>query len=183
MCSCGSAGSFVWYRDLPQEASAQANEYVVGIGDTISIRVYEQDGLNTRGKIRSDGRLALPLVGDVLVAGKHPAQVARELEAKLKQFIVEPRVTVNVEESQPVTISILGEVAHAGSLTLSPPAELLQALAQAGGVSEYADKSAIYVLRRTPTFHRIRFTYDAITRNENGAAQFQLLTGDVIVLE
>jgi protein involved in polysaccharide export with SLBB domain len=82
-------------------------------------------------------------------------------------------------------VNILGEVAHVGALTLDPAtgSGLLQALSQAGGPSEYADKSEIFVLRRTPEFRRIRFTYDALVENRSGAATFPLRTGDVIVVE
>jgi polysaccharide export outer membrane protein len=181
---CASAGTFTWYRDLPNgEWTTDTSEYVIGVGDTISIRVYEQEGLSSTGKIRRDGRIALPLVGELTVAGKHPSQLATEIEGRLKEFIVSPRVTVNVEASQPVTVTAIGEIAHIGPLTLEPPARLIEALAQAGGPSDFADKSRIFVLRRFPTFQRIRFTYDAVVHNEGGAAGFPLRTGDVLVIE
>jgi polysaccharide export outer membrane protein len=182
--ACGGSGSFVWYSDLPpQQLVNQQPEYVIEVGDLVNVRVYEQDGLTTRAKIRSDGRIALPLIGELTVAGKHPSALAREIEARLKEFIVTPRVTINIEESQPVTIDVLGEIAHPGPLTLQSPSELLQAIAQAGGLSDYADKSGIFVLQRFPQFRRIRFTYQAIVRNEGGAATFPLRTGDVLVVE
>jgi polysaccharide export outer membrane protein len=118
-----------------------------------------------------------------MVAGKAPSALARELETKLKQFIVSPRVTVNVEQSQPIQVTTLGEIGTKGTLTLEPPATLIQALAQAGGPTEYADESAIFVLRFLPTFQRIRFDYDAIIQNDAGAATFPLRTGDVIMIE
>lgn len=182
--ACASAGNYVWYSETPaSEWGSDSGEYVIGVGDTINIRVYEQENLSGTAKIRRDGRIALPLAGELVVAGKHPSQLAREIEAQLKQFIVTPRVTVNVETSQPVTVAAVGEIAHVGTLTLEPPARLIEALAQAGGPSDYADKSRIFVLRQFPTFQRIRFTYDAILHNEKNAATFPLRTGDVIVIE
>jgi hypothetical protein len=68
-------------------------------------------------------------------------------------------------------------------LTLEPPARLVEAMAQSGGPGEFADKSRIFVLRQFPSYKRIRFSWDAILRNEGGAAQFPLRTGDVIVVE
>lgn len=181
---CGSAGSFIWYRDLPRaEWGETTNEYVIGVGDAIRVQVYEQEALTTQVKIRTDGRIALPFVGELVAVGKHPMALAQEIEGRLKQFIVSPRVIVNVETSQPVVVSALGEVVHVGSLTLEPSAGLLQALAQAGGPTDYADRSGIFVLRRVPEFHRIRFTYDALVQNRDGAATFPLRTGDVIVVE
>jgi len=184
LAGCASAGTFVWYRDVPNaDWTTDANEYVIGVGDSISIRVYEQEGISSTVKIRRDGRIALPLTGELTAAGKHPSQLAREIEVHLKEFIVSPRVTVNVETSHPVTITALGEIAHIGALTLEPPARLVEAIAQAGGPSEFADRSRIFVLRQFPTFQRIRFTYDAIVHNEGGAAGFPLRTGDVLVIE
>jgi polysaccharide export outer membrane protein len=182
--ACASAGTFTWYRDVPNaDWTTDVSEYVIGVGDSITIRVYEQDSLSGSGKVRRDGRIALPLAGELMVAGKHPSQLAREVEGRLKEFIVTPRVTVNVDQSQPVTISAVGEIAHVGALTLDPPARLIEALAQGGGLSQYADKSRIFVLRQFPTFQRIRFTYDAIVHNDAGAAGFPLRTGDVLVVE
>lgn len=181
---CAGAGQYVWFSEIPpSEQSATGNDYVIGVGDTISIRVYEQESLSGETKIRRDGKIALPLMGELVVAGKHPLQLSSEIETALKQFIVSPRVTVNVASSQPISVTVLGEVSTLGVLTLEPPARLVEALAQSGGPAEYADKSRIFVLRQFPSYKRIRFTYDAILRNEGGAAQFPLRTGDVIVVE
>jgi len=182
--SCASAGTFSWYQDIAKsEWGTDLTEYVIGVGDTVSIRVYEQESLSSTLKIRRDGRIALPLAGELVAAGKHPSQLAREVEAHLKEFIVSPRVTVNIDASHPVTVTAIGEIAKIGPLTLEPPARLIEAIAQAGGPNDFADKSRIFVLRQFPKFQRIRFTYDAIVHNEGGAAGFPLRTGDVIVIE
>ena len=184
LSACGSPGKFVWYHDLPKQQWADASgEYVIGIGDSIRIQVYEQEALSSTAKIRPDGRIALPFVGEIVAAGKHPQGLAKEIEARLKEFIVSPRVIVNIEDAKPVTVTFLGEVGHVGQVVLDPSLGLLQAIAQAGGPNPYADKDSIYVLRRTPEFIRIRFTYDALVQNEGGAASFPLRTGDVIVVE
>jgi polysaccharide export outer membrane protein len=181
---CASAGQYVWYREMPpSERSAMAGDYVIGIGDTISIRVYEQDGVSADVKIRSDGKVALPFVGELMAAGKRPLELSREIEGRLKEFIVTPRVTVNVATSLPITVTVVGEVARIGTVTLEQPARLVEALAQSGGPGEFADKSKIFVLRQFPTYKRIRFSWDAILRNEEGAAAFPLRTGDVVVVE
>ena len=156
---------------------------MIGVGDTINIRVYDQDGLSSRGKIRTDGRLALPFVGEVVCAGKTPLALGQEIEGKLKVFIVSPRVIVNVEDSLPIVVSTLGELGTKGNLSLVPPATLIQALAQAGGPTEFADKDAIFVVRQKPVFRRIRFTYEELLTNKGGAATFPMRAGDVIVVQ
>jgi polysaccharide biosynthesis/export protein len=181
---CGSSGSFIWYRNLPKsEWGETSGEYIIGVGDGLRIQVYEQEGLSALTKVRPDGRIALPFVGEIVAAGKHPMGFAKELEARLKVFFVTPRVIVNVDEMQPVVVSILGQVGKVGSLRLEPSTDLLQALALAGGPNEFADKSSIFVLRRYPEFRRIRFTYDALVENRGNAARFSLRTGDVVVVE
>jgi polysaccharide export outer membrane protein len=157
--------------------------YVIGVGDGLDIRVFDQESISLQGHVRSDGRIAVPFAGEVLAAGKTPAEFARGLEDRLKAFILTPRVTVNVTESMPISVSVMGEVSQRGTLTLKPPATLLQALAQAGGLNEYADKDAIFVLRKTPSFKRIRFTYAALLRNSGGAATYPMRSGDVVVVE
>lgn len=182
--ACAASGPYVWYSQLPPtEWAAASGEYVIGVGDTVNIRVYEQAELSATLKIRSDGRAALPLVGDVVIAGKHPSEFSRDLETRLKQYVVAPRVTVNVDQSQPITITTLGEIKTVGNLTVERPARLLQVLAQAGGLTEFADESKIFVLRNYPKFQRIRFTYEAIVNNVDNAATFPLRGGDVIVVE
>jgi polysaccharide export outer membrane protein len=183
--ACGGAGPYVWYHDLPRtEWDSSLGEYVIGVGDGVTVNVYAQEGLGAHTKVRSDGRIALPLIGEVVAAGKHPSALARELEGRVGQFIQQPHVTVNIDDVQPIVVSFLGEVGKTGSLTLDRSATtLLQALAQAGGPNDFADKDRIYVLRKAPEFRRIRFTYDALVENRGGAALFPLRTGDVVVVE
>ena len=181
---CAGPGQYVWYAEMPEaERSGGGSDYVIGVGDTISVRVFEQDGISSDAKIRSDGKIALPFMGELVVAGKRPLEVSREIEVRLKEFIVAPRVTVNVVTSQPITVTVVGEVARIGTVTLEQPARLVDALAQSGGPGEFADKSRIFVLRQFPSYRRIRFEWEALLRNEGGAAQFQLRSGDVVVIE
>jgi polysaccharide biosynthesis/export protein len=184
LASCAGAGQYVSFKDLPPTEWNELNgSYLIGVGDVVSIRVYEQEALSGTVKIRSDGRMALPLVGELVAAGKAPLDLAKEIEVRLKEFIVSPRVTVNVDTALPVVVTAIGEVTKVGPITLDARHGLIQALADAGGPNDYADKSRIFVLRQFPKFQRIRFDYDAVLRNEHGAATFPLRAGDVIVVE
>jgi polysaccharide biosynthesis/export protein len=184
-CGGNGLGPYVWYTELPRTDNAQGNgEYVIGVGDTLQVQVYDQDAATTQARIRSDGRIAVPFAGELVAVGKHPSDLAHELQARLREFIVSPRVTVNVTQTQPVVISTLGEITHIGTITLAEgPTGVLDAIAQAGGLTEYADKSAIYVVRRTPEHRCIRFTFDALLQNTDNASSFSLRTGDVVVVE
>ncbi len=181
---CADHGSFVWFSKYPRGQWAPSfSEYLLVAGDTVTVRVFGQEAVATPTRIRTDGKITLPFAGEIVAAGKSPVELGKEIEVRLKEFIVSPRVSVVLEQPGPVTVSMLGEIGNTGTLTLDPPVGLLQALAQAGGLSDFADRSAIFVLRRTPVFTRIRFTYDSLLKNEDGASAFQLRRGDVVVVE
>jgi polysaccharide export outer membrane protein len=82
-----------------------------------------------------------------------------------------------------VVVTVLGEFKTVGSQSLTGSNGLLQVIAQAGGLTDFASKDRIFVLRRVPEFRRIRFTYEALLQNQGGAATFLLRTGDVVVAE
>jgi polysaccharide biosynthesis/export protein len=182
---CKATGSYVWVQDLPSQASAQSGDggYVVACGDLVNIRVFGQEEMSVKAKVRRDGRLAIPFVGDLDVHGKHPSAIAKELEERLKAYVNAPKITVVVEESQPVNVAVVGEVAHPSTVTVETNGGVLQALANAGGLTDFADRDRIFVLRKTPALLRVRFTYDALARHDPKAAAFTLQGGDVVVVE
>jgi polysaccharide export outer membrane protein len=175
-----SGGQYVWGRQLPQDPAADG--YVIGAGDLLSVRVYNQESLSTHARVRSDGRIAMPLIGEVEVRGKSPAAASRELETRLKALIVSPTVTITVEETQPALVTVLGQVVHPGIYTVDSSSGVLQALAIAGGFNDYASRGSIYVMRRSPA-QRVRFTFADLTDVEGRAAEFRIRTGDVVVVE
>lgn len=177
-------GTFIPYDSLP--GSGQ-REYVFGVGDVISVRVFQQEAASAqRVRVRADGMVSLPLVKDVVVAGKTPAGLAAELQVRLKDFINNTSVTVSLDESRPLTVSVLGEVARSAVVTLDLNAGVLQALAAAGGLTDFAHRDGIFVLRNVPgqaSPTRIRFTWDALISGEPKAVGFALQPGDVVVAE
>ena len=98
--------------------------------------------------------------------------------------MVTPRVTVNIDEFQAIAVSVSGEVVHPGKLSARCQRRgLAGALASAGGMTEFASRDCIFVLRRRPTLKRVRFTFDMLSQNEPHAAAFVLQTGDAVVVE
>lgn len=180
VCLAGcSHGSYVWVQDLPPAQSGRT----IGPGDVLEIQVYGDEKLSTKGKVLGDGTLAMPLLGSVSVAGRTQDQVARWLENALQQYVKAPAVTVMLEESQ-VSVAVIGEVKEAGVIALDSPATVLQALAKAGGLTEFADSSGIYVLRpEGDKTQRIRFKYASLIEAEPSAARFRLKPGDTVVVE
>jgi polysaccharide export outer membrane protein len=187
MPACGPSLAHVWIDDLSPTivAEAPSGEYVIGSGDMLAIRVYEQESVSTRGRVRPDGKLTIPLAGEVDTLGKRPTDLAKEIEARLKPFVRTPTVTVIIEESQPIRVSVLGEVAHPGVFVLEPGAGVLQALASAGGTNDYASRDRIFVIRRMPGEGpiRIRFSQSKLMGESRRAATFALVSGDVVMVE
>ncbi|MET0340716.1 MAG: polysaccharide biosynthesis/export family protein [Polyangiales bacterium] len=180
--SCASS-PYVWVQDFPREAEAVRTDGRIVAGDVLAVRVYGEEGLTTKGRVRLEGTLTVPLLGPVPVAGKLPTEVATDLAARFKPFVLDPRVIVTVEESI-VTVTAVGEVKQAGLLELQSPATVLQALAKVGGLTDFASRSNIYVLRpQKGQTQRVRFAYDELVGGEPSAMAFHLKTGDVLVVE
>jgi polysaccharide export outer membrane protein len=181
-CSSGTHGPFVWVNDYAP-AKAPSAGYLIGVGDVLSIDVYDQPKLSTKEPVRPDGKLSMPLLGEISVADKSPAALAQELERTLKDrsLVLDPRVSVHVDAMKTLGISVLGKVARPGTFNVEPGAGVAQAIASAGGLTDFADKSQIYLTRATPG-PRLRFTFDQITGQSNVASQFRLKNGDVIVV-
>jgi polysaccharide export outer membrane protein len=176
--SCSGPGKYVWVNELP--APAVSEEYRIRSGDLVNIVVFQQEAMSVKSRVRTDGKIAFPILGDVEIRGRRPADMKALLEGRLKEYVVTPHVTVSIEESLPVEVSVLGEVARPGTFTLKPNAGVASALANAGGLTDFADKDRIFVVRPP---QRIRFTYKAIARGEAPSATFLLEAGDVIVVE
>lgn len=187
IAGCGAAGEYVWVDQVPRTeiADAPPGDYVIASGDVLMVRVYNQDAISTRARVRPDGRIGVPLAGEIEALGRRPADLAKEIEARLKPFVVAPAVTIAVEEVQAVRVSVIGEVARPGTYALEPRAGVLDALAGAGGVSEFADRDRIFVLRKRagkPPM-RVRFSYARLAAGEGRAAAFVLIAGDVVTVE
>lgn len=181
----GVRGPYVWVDDLEPAVTKPSDAYLIGVGDLVSVQVWDNEKLSTRQRVRSDGRISVPLLNDVEVAGKEPKQLARELERQLKEanIVVSPRVNVAVEEMKPVTVAVLGAVSRAGTFALEPGAGVAQALASAGGLTDFAHRDRIFVIRKTPQPVRIRFTFESLAAATGSAPLFRLQTGDVVVAE
>ena len=181
LSGCTGPGAYVWFNAVPPEALS--SDYLINAGDMLSVRVLNHDEMTTRVRVRADGRLALPIIGEVEARGRRPGALRAELEARLKDYIVAPSVTLNIDETQPAHFVVLGEVPRGGVFPLEPTTRVADALALAGGVTDFASRDRIFVLRTTPVRLRIRFTYEAVLRDDMHAAAFRLHPDDVVVVE
>ena len=180
LAACGTTRpEYVSIQDY-QQPFVPDGPYLIGPGDLLSIRVQGQEGMSGKLRVRDDGKISLQFLNDVQASDLTPLQLAERIQARLREFVVRPVVVVSLEETRPLQASVVGNVRKAGTFQLEPRSGVLQALAAAGGLGEFADPDSIYVLRRG---ERIRFTYKALVQADRRAVGFRLRAGDVIVVE
>jgi polysaccharide biosynthesis/export protein len=160
------------------------DEFVIGIGDVLAINVWKETEVSRVVPVRSDGRISLPLVGEILAAGRTPKQLETEIGAKLKDYVSEPEVTVIVQEIKSQKFNVLGMVMKPGSYTLTKPMTILDAIALAGGFRDFAKQKDIYVLRRAADGSpaRLPFNYKDVVKGHNPAQNVELQLNDTIVV-
>jgi polysaccharide export outer membrane protein len=159
------------------------NEYRLVPGDKLRVEVYKDPQLSQSLQIRPDGKVTLPLVGDIVASDLTPIQLRDRITNSLKEYITNPVVTVMVVEASPVTVFVMGEVMTPGAIPMKAPMSVLQALAMAGGFKEFANTKDIRILRRVgnqPSVQTIRFNYNEAIKG-NGAPVF-LQPGDMVVV-
>jgi polysaccharide export outer membrane protein len=180
--ACSGPGKYVWVDDYADTAQVE-KPYVIVPGDTLQVRVFNQDQVSTRARVRSDGKITLPLLDDVTAVGLTPVELGAQLRERLRPFIKDPLVTVAVEETGPPNIYVIGEVVKPGAYPLDRASGVLPALVNAGGLTQDASTDRIFVLRQAPSVVRIRFTYEALVRLAGKAPAFRLRPGDIVVVE
>ena len=180
--ACGSTGPYVWADSLPASAAGSTDGVVIQDGDVVKVRVFNQEPLSTEEKVRPDGKISIPVVGEVMARGKRPTQLATEIQDRLKSVVVAPSVTVTLAAGAELKVSVVGEVKNSGVFQLDHGANVLHAIAAAGGLSEYADGDRVFVLRRSLP-QRVRFRYQDLRSADPKSIAFQLQAGDVIVVE
>jgi len=164
------------------DTTTVASDYRMFPGDKLRIEVYKDAQLSQSLQIRPDGKITLPLVGDVAAAGQTPTQLRESLTTSLKEYMTNPVVTVIVVESTPQSVYVMGEVRTSGPIPLKGPLSIMQAIAMAGGFSEFANKKDIKIQRQTgAAVKTLTFNYkEALDSNR---APLLLQAGDVVVVK
>ncbi len=173
----GSAGA--QERAQPEEAS----DYVIGVEDKLNISVWREVDLSRSVTVRPDGKITFPLIGDMQAAGKTPRKLDDEITAAISRFIKEPVVTVLVEEINNFKVFVLGEVQTQGQLILRQRTRLLQALALAGGLTQFADRSNVVIVREEDGREvRVRVDYRKLVSGEKPDLNYFLKPGDTVIV-
>jgi polysaccharide biosynthesis/export protein len=168
----------------PSAIKPHDDSFVIGNDDLLAISVWKEPEISRSVPVRSDGKISLPLVGEVSAAGETPLKLEKELAARLKNYIDAPEVTVIVQQINSQKFNILGQVSRPGSFALSSAATVLDAIALAGGFRDFAKQKAIYVLRETAdgSESRIPFNYKDVVKGKNPAQNIKLQAHDTIVV-
>jgi polysaccharide export outer membrane protein len=164
-------------------AKAHDDNFVIGNDDVLTINVWKEPDISRSVPVRSDGKISLPLVGEVQAAGLTPLKLEKDIAAKLKNYISEPEVTVIVQQVNSQKFNILGQVVRPGSYALANSPTVLDAIALAGGFRDFAKKKSIYVLRQGASGEsRIPFNYKDVSQGKNMSQNIRLQPGDTIII-
>jgi polysaccharide export outer membrane protein len=169
----------------PKVVSRGAPEdYQIGEGDVLQITVWgEKEASVPSVVVRPDGKISMPLIKEIVVAGMTPTQVERAVTDQLSKVIKGADITVVVVEINSKKVYIIGAVKKEGPLPYTYRMTIMQALTEAGGLTDYAKRKKIYVIRNeNGRQFKLLFNYDAILRGEHMEQNIQLIAGDQIVV-
>jgi polysaccharide export outer membrane protein len=156
------------------------SEYRIGVEDLLEIAVWKEPQLSTTAPVRPDGKVTVPVAGEIDAAGKTPKELEALLADKLSSRIASPTVTVVVKEVNAARIFVLGEVAKPGAYPMRGSMTVVQALAVAGGMTEFADRSDIVILRRAGDGAQTRLNVDF--GDAVKGSPIELVPGDTVVV-
>ena len=181
--------------DLPRAQSSQSVEaasaakphddsFVIGNDDVLAINVWKEPDVSRSIPVRSDGKISLPLVGEVQATGRTPLKLEQDIAARLKNYIAEPEVTVIVQQINSQKFNILGMVSRPGSYPINNSATVLDAIALAGGFRDFAKQKNIYVLRQNADGSETKMpvNYKEVVKGKNTAQKIKLEPRDTIVV-
>jgi polysaccharide export outer membrane protein len=160
------------------------SEFIIGPGDVLAINVWKENEISKVVPVRSDGRISLPLIGELQAAGQTPRQLEAEVTKRLKDFVADPAVTIVVQEIHSQKINVLGMVAHPGTFPLTKPMTVLDAVAAAGGFRDFAKQKEIYILHRDASGKDVRlpFNYKDVIKGVHSEQNVELQSGDTVVV-
>jgi polysaccharide export outer membrane protein len=168
----------------PLQAQVQSPpDFVIGPEDVLGVVFWRDQEMSGDVSVRPDGMITLPLLGDLKASDLRPEQLKDVIEKAAARFLTEPSVTVIVREIKSRQVFITGEVLKPGPYPLTSPKTVMQLIAIAGGLNEYADAKNISVMRSESGQQRAyKFNYRAVAEGRDLAQNIQLRPGDTVVV-
>jgi polysaccharide export outer membrane protein len=170
--------------DVHPATKAHDAAYRIGSSDVLAITVWKEPEISRSIPVRPDGKISLPLIGELQAAGRTPLQLEQDISRKLKAYIANPDVNVMVQQINSEKFNVLGRVAKSGSFPLSSDTSVLDAIATAGGFLDFAKVTGIYVLRSAPGGgqKRLAFNYKDVIKGKHPEQNIKLEPGDTVVV-
>jgi polysaccharide biosynthesis/export protein len=165
------------HAGVKDDEVAQITDYKLSLEDVVEVTVWKEPELSRTVPIRPDGKITLPLIGDVQAEGLRPADLEQNVAKQYGSLVRDPHVTVIVHDVNGAKVYVTGQVMHSGAFPLRSQMNVLQALAMAGGLGEFADKGDIAVLRADG--RRLQVDYDDLVK---GKSKVSLGPGDTVVV-
>jgi polysaccharide biosynthesis/export protein len=153
--------------------------YVIGPEDVIFVDVWREPANSGHFTVRPDGKISLPLIGEVQAAGMTPIQLGSTISQSLQRILTHPEVTVGIDRVNSKKYFIQGEINRPGSYPLVVPTTVLEALVQAGGFREFANTKKIIILRGS---ERLKFNYHDVTKGKHMDQNIRVEPGDQIIV-
>jgi len=168
-------------QEPPAVVPANDDTFAIGPEDVLQITVWGDARLSGAFLVRSDGRISMNLIGEIMAGGKTPAKLSKEIEDTLKEKEILNRLQVNVQVTaiNSKKYSINGEVAKPGSFPLVVPTKVMQALVNAGGFKDFANKKKIEIIRGD---QRLKFNWNEVIKGKNLDQNVFLQAGDIIIV-
>ena len=172
-------------RPVGTSGVSAASDYRLAAGDKLRIEVYKDAQLSQSLQIRPDGKITLPLLGDLAAAGRTSVELRDAIGAALNDYITNPVVTVILVEATPQVVFVTGEVNKPGPVPLvNGRISVLQALAVAGGFTDFANKKDIRILRKGASgMQTLRFNYKDALDEEKMREPLALQAGDTVIVK
>lgn len=177
--------AFSGQNPTPAKESLEIPEdFIIGLEDVLAVNVWREPELSVAEVIvRPDGKISLPLVGDVQASGLTTKQLQDSITEGLKEYVAAPTVSVVVTRIASLTVSVQGQVAKPGIYYLGSPMTVLELLARAGGIGEYANKKNIAIIRKVDDRTRyFKFNYKDVSMGKNLQQNILLQNGDIIIV-
>ncbi len=161
-------------------AAVDPNKYSIGAEDVLMIQVWREPDFTRQVAVRPDGKITMPLIGDVQAAGMTPLALTNDLKDKVGKYVQNPEVTVTVLDVRSRKYYIDGEVGRPGAFPLVTPTRVLEALSLAGGFREFANQKKIVILRGAKTF---KFNYQEVIKGKHLEQNIFIESGDHIIVK
>lgn len=160
-------------------APIDPKRYVIGSQDVVLVRVWREQELSSLYVVRPDGKISMPLIGDVSAGGSTPDELKERITTALEVFMNKPDVMIEVRQVNSKRYFITGEVGRPGPYPLVTPVTMLEAISNAGGLRDFANGKKIVVLRNG---ERIKFNYKEVIKGKNSEQNILVENGDHIIV-